>query len=179
MFRLLVSSSVISFVITSVLCYSLWGYYWSKPPYPNLEYGNVSSSSYWTVEDAISDWNNIPITNHPSFYPVISGPPQHVEIHDTYNSTALWDGKCWPSQTSGNIIEHAIIYLNTYYVDSYSYNKKKSLACHELGHVLGLYDVGPYNPVIMNGYTYYRYDVYGISTPQQDDINGVAAIYGG
>ncbi|MBO3833146.1 MAG: hypothetical protein FGF51_07185 [Candidatus Brockarchaeota archaeon] len=93
-----------------------------------------------------------PIRNYPSFYPVISEPPQHVEIHDTYNSTALWDGKCWLSQTSGNIIEHAIIYLNTYYVDSYSYNKKKSLACHELGHVLGLYDVGPYNPVIMNGY---------------------------
>ncbi|MGQ9690514.1 MAG: hypothetical protein ACUVQY_04515 [Thermoproteota archaeon] len=44
-FRLLVSSSVISFVITSVLCYSLWGYYWSEPPYPNLEYGNVSSQA--------------------------------------------------------------------------------------------------------------------------------------
>ncbi|MGB9805618.1 MAG: hypothetical protein ACP5HX_00240 [Thermoproteota archaeon] len=68
-------------------------------------------------------------------------------------------GQCWLSQTSGNFIEHAIVFLTSYYVDNYPYEKKRSVACHELGHVLGLDDVWPYSPVVMNGYTYYRYDL--------------------
>ena len=48
---------------------------------------------------------------------------------------------------------------------------------HELGHVLSLNEeISPPN-VLMNPGTNIRYGVYGIYTPQQDDINGVNYLY--
>ncbi|MCL6561990.1 MAG: matrixin family metalloprotease [Firmicutes bacterium] len=65
--------------------------------------------------------------------------------------------------------------LNTYYTAGYSTTHVEAISGHELGHALGLAH-NPTCPVLMNpDDAYTTCDIY---TPQQDDINGVNAIYG-
>lgn len=55
----------------------------------------------------------------------------------------------------------------------------KSVIVHEMGHVFGLNDNGK-NKTIMNGYTWgdnSRYEGYGLTAPQIDDVNGVNEKY--
>ncbi len=76
---------------------------------------------------------------------------------------------------SGDYILSADITLNVYYYDPSPANERQCVVAHEFGHVLGLGHAAWWVQALMNTMAW---DWWGIYTPQQDDINGVNAIYG-
>ena len=93
---------------------------------------------------------------------------------------AQWDGLTNGKTQNGYFIPKTITV--TFNMSERAWNDAKALnsvAAHELGHVFGLDENGT-TKTIMNSYTYNtgsRYEYYGLTTPQSDDINGVNAIY--
>jgi len=87
-----------------------------------------------------------------------------------------WDGYAYWSG-SGSVTTSATLYLNGTYTNSYSTNKRLSVASHEFGHALGLGDLSSGNARLMNGYTYNRFEVYGVYTPTIGEITGIAYLY--
>ena len=85
--------------------------------------------------------------------------PHHISAYNL-------NGTKWPANKIGA--------LKVYRGDGNTL-KRKSVAAHEIGHLLGLNHVNI--RALMYDNTSGRYDSYNISTPQQDDINGVNAIY--
>ncbi|TES83910.1 MAG: matrixin family metalloprotease [Hadesarchaea archaeon] len=73
--------------------------------------------------------------------------------------------------------EYADVKLNLYYVSDFSSEKTQALAAHEYGHVLGLAHELSSPRVLMYPYLNVFYGIYGVYTPQQDDINGVNDLY--
>ena len=72
----------------------------------------------------------------------------------------------------------ATCHLKIHYTNGYVQAKRQSVAMHEIGHALGLADIrDPNSKTIMNYSSAYRYDQLKISRIQQDDINGINAIY--
>ncbi len=69
---------------------------------------------------------------------------------------------------------------NTYYTYSLSQDERVAIMDHELGHGLGLAHAGSYpcsgQPIMYSYYTTFYETCHHIK-PQQDDINGVNAIY--
>lgn len=68
--------------------------------------------------------------------------------------------------------------LNDYYLADDPSEARQSVIAHELGHSVGL--AHEYGAVLMNPWTWgdsSRYGEYGVNTPQQDDVDGVNAIY--
>ena len=90
-----------------------------------------------------------------------------------------WDGLT-DLDSSGSVATHAEISLNTYWLGSdTSDNTWKAIACHEMGHVLGLDHCkkdGNVSIMIEDGVSVY-YDQLNLSTPQQMDINAIADKY--
>ncbi len=66
--------------------------------------------------------------------------------------------------------------LNTNYTNGYSNTGRQQVQAHEFGHTLGLAH-NPNNCYTVMYPTSDRYFTCGIYTPQQDDINGINAIY--
>lgn len=162
--------------VSPVFAYNLWGYEWEDVDPLNYWY------NYYDFEDdpdtmgcwyySAGDWND---TGTEVNYVLISYyPSPDVRCGKAYQSGVPWDGLC-SITVQGTTIIYADVTINKYYTDSYSTNKKRSVTCHELGHAVGLGDSS--GAVVMNGWTSYRYDTYGIYTPQQDDIDGVNAMY--
>ncbi len=156
--------------IQPVLAYNLLGCQWSNADPLHYYYDNwVSSNSKLAWQAAASSWNNSSNDiswNFSANYDVYS-----TEAND---SGADWDGISIIDH-SGSTINSATTYLNAFFTDNYSSNQRKSVAGHEFGHCLGLDERNA--QVLMHPFTDQRYDNYNISTPQQDDLNGIAAMY--
>jgi hypothetical protein len=96
---------------------------------------------------------------------------------DIYNfGNTGFDGITYYTCSAGYFSGHVETALNTYYTADYSSTGRQQVQAHEFGHSLGL---GHNNS---NCYTLMypsssRYFTCGIYTPQQDDINGINAIY--
>lgn len=120
---------------------------------------------------SIEDWN---ATDTPVNY---QEDPANYKVYlcETEEPGVDWDGKCKIGYT-GSRIDWATCMLNMYYTDDHAANKRRSVSGNELGHSLGLNHEDA--AVLMNPYTSSRYDKYGVYTPQEDDINGVNAMYG-
>ena len=95
-----------------------------------------------------------------------------------YDDGVDWDGLCaWGVRENPEYFSWAYCYLNCYHVDDYPLNAVRSVAVHETGHSVGLGEMPTSAAVVMNWWTYTRYVVWGIYTPQGDDIDGLYDIY--
>ena len=132
-------------------------------------------SQYGEVYYSIDDWNDMSIK--PEFQEDSNGLKATLWIHKVDLSGKKWEGKTFPTGTTGSYYDIVDIKLNDYYLDDYASNKKRSVIGHELGHSLGL-DEENDEDCIMIRYTSIRYDKKGIYKPQTDDEFDVNAIYG-
>lgn len=157
---------------TGAYAYQLFGGRWSNSDIGNLTYYNFSG--YSENPTAATSWNNA--GTKAKFY--TSSPFSafiFLKKENAGNNGVDGQAVLTPSPTA-NPYTSGETYLNSYYVDGYSSQKRQSVAAHEQGHLLGLaHESGC---VLMNEATSSRYDSCGVYTPQQDDINGVNAIYG-
>lgn len=138
----------------------------------SISYHNGGDTTYGPViSNAISDWGNA--TSHISFSGVSSG---GFGLFATGWGNSGWDGYTFVSTcTSGVWAQNPTSFANRYYTDSYGYSGQKSIFSHEIGHALGLAHV-PSTSAIMQPSSA-RYTLYGLVSPQSDDINGVNSIY--
>lgn len=95
--------------------------------------------------------------------------------YDIYLHVYNWGNTGWDGQANvhGNPIYMADAKLNRYYTDSYTYEKARGVAVHEIGHDLGLADI-VYPSAVMHWRTSDRIP----TVPASDDINGVKNLYG-
>ena len=150
--------------------YELWGYEWDDVDPLNYWIPFVLSSQYWYCwSDSVVNWDSTATD-----VDFVRTTPVNVYCSITVESGAEWDGLT-SITVQGSEITDADCYLNTYYTGSYTTNQRRSVASHEIGHSLGLDDTS--GAVVMNGYTDDRYGEYGVYTAQQDDIDGVNAMY--
>jgi len=154
---------------------------WPSPPYPNLGYSNTcDGTEREAANSSLNDWENINAVNPPDFHPYDPDNPNepHISIWDPYRPDVRWDGRAIIWHHDGWIF-FVEIQINEYYTSTYEFNKVRSVTGHELGHALGLGDESASKPVLMNKYTSYRYDEFGIYQPTQDEVDGINYLYGG
>lgn len=103
---------------------------------------------------------------------------EEVGFTSVTNNAVMWDGLT-TDFTSNGCITYATARLNDYFTNGYSAGKRQPVAAHELGHTIGLGDLGG-GAELMNGGTCgtdSRWCSYFINTPERDDVNGINAIY--
>jgi hypothetical protein len=157
--------------------YALTGSEWESvdPLYYYRDHGASSGTrSAWL--NAATYWNS---TDTPVNF-VSSVDDYVVYLSEFYRDDDEWwrttDGLTLLMSDSENRIVWAIGYLNTFLTQYYSAGARRSVAGHELGHVLGLDEFD--GEVLMQQDTWIRFFVNGIYGPQQGDIDGVNAMYG-
>jgi len=178
----------VTICVSTANAYRLTGVKWPQPStafYVDIPGG----AGIWNdaFEGAMYEWNAATIFQ---FYIVRDTYSDPCDSSDNRNGVKFADTDCgdaWGSTTiavchywySGTTITQTDIVFNSneswnVYSTSWQYSVSdfKRVAVHELGHALGLAheDSGPLT--IMGTYAG------NITAPQQDDINGVAAIYG-
>lgn len=166
--------AILGLLAIPAAAYWLTGYYWSSVEIEDLELWMPSGDAHYSAwGDSYSAWNGLDTPLHYDQVPGLDD-AKVVCYSQNYGQTG-WDGRC-NLALSGYEITHATNQLNTYYTSGYGYNKVRSVATHELGHTPGLdHETGA---VVMNGVTSSRYDTWGVYTPQQDDEDGINAMYG-
>lgn len=129
-------------------------------------YGN----HYWRWLDGLYYWDQ----TSTGFGYTTTCAANVVSLLDANYSAVEWDGLAQIT-VIGTTTVNAWAYLNYFYTQTYDTNATISVAAHELGHVLGLnHEVGA---VLMNVTTGDRYYTLGVFLPQQDDVNGINAMY--
>jgi hypothetical protein len=89
---------------------------------------------------------------------------------------ANWDGLADMWRQGDNFIA-VDLYLNRRFTNFYSANKRESVASHEFGHGLGLWDQGSHIRAVMNIDTSSRFNIFGVFTPQSIDTHLINTLY--
>lgn len=98
----------------------------------------------------------------------------NMTVKDVYDSSVAWDGMTYMQWLSNGTFSYVTSELNGFYTEGYAGWVIEGVAAHELGHALGLAHAS--GCVIMVADTSTR-EACAINKPQQDDINGVNALY--
>lgn len=168
---------VMALSVVQASAYTLEGVTWSGGVGSLQIYNsNLSSSDVSVMQNAASEWANTPT---PVAYNWTSySSSADIKVSSAYNSSVSWDGITTYNSSGGHFVAGSVVVqLNDYWFWTipYTYDEEISVAAHELGHTLGLN-----HSSIASALMYYstsRYTQYGTYTPQQDDINGVNAMY--
>jgi len=158
-----------------VVAYNLSGEKWPDNEVNDLDIwipGYDPHKGAWG--DSYSAWNAAGTAVH--FNEVASMEQAEVIAHSYDWGDDGRDGLCI-TYTYEGIIYFAYAHVNTHYTPSYPYNKVRSVATHELGHSVGLDEMGTGFAVVMNYASNWRYDEWGVYTPQSDDIDGLYDLY--
>jgi len=118
-------------------------------------------------EDAINDWDDACSAN---FYYNSSS---ISELNSGYEDSDEMFGWINVTRNYDDSLAYFFAYINAGNVHIGETNVARSVANHELGHVLGLGDISSGRAIMNTGRN--RRSIY---TPQTDDLNGIAAIYG-
>ncbi|MEX2548003.1 MAG: matrixin family metalloprotease [Chloroflexota bacterium] len=159
-----------------VLSWEWIGFTWvDESDISTYRYG-CCDASYAAWGTARSDWN---ATNTPINFTVEPNVgEENIRLRTVNKNDVEWDGIASVT-IAGGVINWVDARLNEFYTDGYVAAKRLSVTSHELGHTLGLaHENGV--AVVMNGITCgfnSRWCTFGVSKPQQDDINGINAIY--
>lgn len=142
---------------------------WSRNGFLNPQiYVKDTSGAGWPVGTTASIWNNSPnihITRTTTSCPT-SGQ------HCVYSTSGNYGAVSWDGQTSITYNSNRFFYngesvkFNDYYGNSYSPDQRRHVACHELGHVIGL----DHNDVT-SSCLYYRNSAAPATQPTSDDFN--------
>jgi hypothetical protein len=133
--------------------------------YIHVQYNsNLINADAGLTNNGIRAWNASPA---PVILQQLSGSLQ-------VNSTERYDmaAPSWTSYaTSGGYFTYAHIYYNDHVMANYGQPYANNIAMHELGHAMGL-DHTHGCIGVMDGDV-----ICGFTAPQQDDINGISALY--
>jgi hypothetical protein len=162
--------------------YTLEGPTWASvdPLYYDID-AQAGENTQLAWSDAVADWNT---AGTPANFE--ADPDNYVVFLSEFDGDAEgWEdykGNDGLTQSWLNPEGDGFVFcmglLNIRFTDSdwYSSLARRSVAGHELGHVLGLDEFD--GEVLMNQQTAVRFFELGIYAPQQGDIDGVNAMYG-
>ncbi|MFC7440528.1 matrixin family metalloprotease [Laceyella putida] len=124
--------------------------------------GSISYNHQTGTSQAIKNWHAA------QTYRNFVGDSTASGVIDSYREADGWNGYAGYSSGGDNCMDYWIVKLNQEYTTTYE--KSIKIGGHELGHILGL-DDNNYPTTLMYKYTP------NVSTPQEDDINGLDYIY--
>jgi len=180
LFGIFALTFILTVIISSSLAYepNPLDAYWNRPPYPHLYYINGCSvpNDILAVNDAARDWTSIATPNHPYLHQY--WPPPHQIYVRNVQVNDIWDGMCIIyDYNNDDYLDFADIYINYHWTWNYSRQKVRSVAGHEFGHSLGLWDEWD-EQCLEYPVTSTRFDQWGIFKPTQDEIDGINDYYG-
>lgn len=161
------------------------GWYWNKtslscyvPTSIKTLYG---TTVYNGIMAGVKCWNN---TDAPTVTAQSTSTIFDIDVMMNNYGAIGWDGICHPEyNTTTKVLTTASIDINAYYRQNY-YDMQglwQALACHEMGHALGLghNDSGAASIMTSNTENYYDPDATSprYTTPLTADINGINLIY--
>lgn len=174
--------------------YNLYSFKWSQPS-TTFYVAIPGADNVWNeaFESAMSSWQVGTVFRFNIVRNVYEDPCDDIDNRngvgfgdtncgDAWGSTTLAITQSWYNPGTSATIQTDIVFNNTLSWNVYStswqappwigVNDFKRVAVHELGHVLSLNHENSGVPSIMRSY------VGNITLPQQDDINGIGALYG-
>lgn len=164
-----------AFFSKGAAAYLLEGCKW--PGYTIYWYTDTTGDYETQTTNSALAWSATPTRISTSF----STTNQWIIVHAVNNGNDGHPGityyLCTPT---GAFQQPTVSDYNTSYTDFYSSAEKQNVMVHELGHAIGLGHSGSAPPPCPQPIMYPNvstYETCGENTPQQDDINGINALY--
>jgi hypothetical protein len=128
--------------------------------------GNITEPHKEAISQSVTDWNNA--QNKRRF---VQNPSASGVFDSYYSSTDDYYGYSYWETGLDSCTDDWVVKMNKFYDSNNDLNFGRSVAGHEIGHILGLAHTNW--TALMN----IDRDRYSIYIPQTDDINGVNNLY--